>query len=161
MAILDSFRRIDGKSLAYFANDSNQLVSDALLRELKEKSDIEKRNVRLCLHRSPNDDYHDMILLERVGTYFPPHRHLTKTETIHIIEGTLEVSLYDNMGRVTVQQQLTPGGIIVWRVGAGQWHYNRPVSDYVIFHESKCGPFLGDAENEIYKFTSNEDYSWV
>jgi cupin fold WbuC family metalloprotein len=103
--------------------------------------------VRRCLHGSPESPWHEMIILEREGHYFPPHRHYRKkSETLHIIEGRLGVVQFDDAGNVRASIVLERDGAMMARVAPDVWHMTVALSDPVIYHESKPGPFAGDLD---------------
>ncbi len=132
------------KSVAFFALVRPVWVGAALYEELKQVSTYRGgKNVRLCLHSMPGDDQHDMIILNRKGTLHPPHRHHGgKAETFHVVEGRMGVFSFDANGNPAEVGILGPGE--VYRFGPDHFHTVMPLDDFVIHHESRVGPFLGD-----------------
>ncbi len=55
----------------------------------------------LCAHQDNTDLLHKMLIIHVQNTYVPPHKHVNKSESFHIIEGALSVFLFDVEGRVT------------------------------------------------------------
>ena len=150
--VLDDPSRVardDGpKSLAYFCKGEPVRVDAALIARLKaEAARSGAKNVRLCLHESPGAAFHDMIIVEKQGKYYRPHKHAAKGESYHIIEGTLAAFVFDEAGGVQDACRLTPGGTMIYRVGAGMYHAVLPISELVVYHEAKPGPFLGGADS--------------
>ena len=136
------------KSKAYFCRRNPVRVDHQLLMELKEIArGIGDRNVRLCLHESPEAAFHQMIILEHRGKYYRPHKHLTKGEAYHLIEGEMAVFVFDEDGRVADACRLDPRGNFLYRVGPNMYHGVMPLTALVLYHESKPGPFLGDADS--------------
>lgn len=136
------------KSIAYFCKKKPVKVDKKLIKELKEiAASVGNKNIRLCLHESPDALSHDMIILERKGKYYRPHKHLTKGESFHIIEGLLAVFIFDESGVAIDSCILEPEGNFIYRVGVNMYHAVMPLSDLVIYHESKPGPFLGDRDS--------------
>lgn len=138
-----SVRIADGKkSVAYFCKKLPAKVNKKLISELKNKfKKIGNRNLRLCLHDSPKALFHEMIIFERKGKYYRPHKHSDKGETFHIIEGRMGVFSFDNNGKVTDACVLNAEDNLAYRVRPGMYHAVMPISDPVIYHESKLGPF--------------------
>ena len=95
--------------------------------------------MRLCLHDDPKSKHHDMIILERDGHYPRPHMHLTMGETFNVLEGEIGVCLFDDVGNVLETNILSPGD--VYRMGTKVFHSLIPLTEIVIYHESKPGPF--------------------
>lgn len=133
----------EGRSLGYFCLKKPVNVNAELLAELKQiSSDLGGKNIRLCLHENPDSAFHDMIILERKENYYRPHKHILKGESYHIIEGSQGVVVFDDSGLVIDSCKLEPGSNIIYRVGSDMYHTVIPLSDLVVYHESKPGPFL-------------------
>lgn len=138
----------DGKSPAFFCKKYPVKVNDNLLAELETVSEeFGGQNVRFCLHESPASPFHDMIILERKGKYYPPHKHLTKGESFHIVKGKLAVFTFNDLGDITDACLLEDDGHFIYKVGVNMYHAVMPISDKVIYHESKPGPFLGEKDS--------------
>ena len=136
-----------GKSPAFFCKKFPIKVKRDLLRELEKMSTDLDENVRLCMHTSPDSPFHDMLIVERQGKYYPPHKHLTKGESFHIIEGQLAVFSFDDSGNIIDSCVLTNSEHFIYKVGVDMFHAVMPMSDVVVYHESKPGPFLGDKDS--------------
>ncbi|MCW8916127.1 MAG: WbuC family cupin fold metalloprotein [Magnetovibrio sp.] len=146
------FERVDsGKSPAYFARFPNVSVGEAEIAALfSEAEALGQVNMRICLHGASDDPFHNMIILEYPGSrYFRPHRHREKGETCHMIDGSLQLFVFDDDGRILKSENMSADDNPIFRVGAKQWHTLIPVSSPVIYHESKPGPFFGD-EDSLY-----------
>lgn len=135
------------KSVSFFCRERPVRVDRVLIEELKQVSAARQgRNVRLCLHDGPAADHHDMIILERQGRYYRPHRHAGKGECFHVIEGVLGVAIFESDGTLAEAARLGAGDI--FRVGADMYHAVMPLSDPVIYHENKPGPFTGEGDSQ-------------
>jgi len=82
-----------------------------------------------------------MIILTRKGRYQTPHKHNEKAESWHIIEGLMGVFVFDQNGKPIQCDRLTPGASIIYRINPGLYHAVLPMSDIVLFHESRPGPY--------------------
>jgi len=144
------------KSLSFFCKISQVLINDVIINELKEVSRLHNNaNCRVCLHTSPDSLHHDMIILERKDSYLRPHKHIyTSGETFHVIEGEMAVLSFDDKGNVFDSPCLQKGDL--YRISKGIYHALLPISDYIIYHENKVGPFLGQQDN-IYADWSPEN----
>ena len=60
-----------------------------------------RSRIRLCAHPDVNDTLHEMLIVHEKGTYVRPHKHLNKTESVHIIEGSVDVVIFDDDGNIT------------------------------------------------------------
>ena len=145
------FRRdLRAKSVAFFALGQTVTVDDATIDALVvESAAAGNRPARICLHTMPDADFHEMVVLERAGHYFPPHKHAFKGESLHVIEGELAVFTFDDRGGVLSAAALGRDGNRIARIGAGQWHFTLPLTDPVIYHESKPGPFLSQRDRDF------------
>lgn len=97
---------------------------------------------RICLHFSEKDKVQEMIIAMKPDTYVRPHCHKGKSESYHIIEGSMTLVLFDNAGSVTdhIELSLRPGAQFTYRVPAEVWH-TVLVRTPVVFHETSTGPF--------------------
>ncbi len=145
------FRRdLTAHSVSFFAVDQTVTVDDATIDALiLESAAAGNRPARICLHTMPDADFHEMVVLERTGHYFPPHRHPFKGESLHVIEGQLAVFTFDDRGAVLGATALGRDGNLIARVGANVWHLTLPLTDPVVYHESKPGPFLGTRDRDF------------
>jgi cupin fold WbuC family metalloprotein len=135
-----------------FHNDRNVVaVDENWLQFLKLRAqESPLRRSRLCLHRKPDDGVHEMIIVMCRDVLFRPHRHRIKTESFHVIEGMLDVVLFDDGG--TPQEAIQMGPIssglhFCYRLSISQFHAVLPQSDLVVVYETTMGPYVeGDAE---------------
>jgi cupin fold WbuC family metalloprotein len=141
--------RVDekGRSIGFFCRRRPVRVDGNLIADLKAAAEKYGKNVRLCLHDSPDATFHEMIILERKGRYYRPHKHLEKGESYHILEGSMAAFVFDENGRLEDACVLKPDGNFIYRVDINMYHAVLPLADLVIYHESKPGPFLGDKDS--------------
>ena len=142
--------RIDeaGRSVGFFSKSLPVSVDRYLIEELKNASlQAGGKNVRLCLHSKPDSLFHSMIVLENRGMYYRPHKHVEKGECFHIIEGRMGVIAFDDAGETIDACILELGENIIYRVDVNMYHGVFPLTETVVYHESKLGPFLGDKDS--------------
>ena len=134
------------KSLSFFCRPQPPVLAGAqLISDLKRISaDRDNCDVRVCLHNDHTDPQHDMVIPQHRERYSRPHKHLQNGEVQHVIEGRVAVALFDENGRITAANVL--GRSDIYRMGLDIYHAVIPISPELIFHESRPGPFLGDAE---------------
>lgn len=102
------------------------------------------RRARLCAHPSPDSHQQDMLIVSHRDTYVPPHRHLGKTETLLVLEGTADVLLFDASGAMTEVLPMGPqdsGRLFFCRMPEKQYHSLLIHDEWLIFLESTIGPF--------------------
>jgi cupin fold WbuC family metalloprotein len=136
------------RSLSYFFTDEVAWIDHEMINQLKEHSQSNSNcNVRISLHTSPGAAFHEMVILEHSGGFYRPHKHLHKGESCHIIEGAIAMFRFGEDGSVENYWVLDEKENYIARVSANHWHTVFPLSDYVIYHESKPGPFLKDKDS--------------
>ncbi|MBC8281227.1 MAG: cupin fold metalloprotein, WbuC family [Chloroflexi bacterium] len=137
-----------GRSAAYFCKRNPVSVDSQLISELKDESvRLGGNNIRLCLHESPESNLHEMINLEHRNKYNPPHKHAIKGESYHIIEGSMAAFVFDDDGTVADASILEPKDNFLYRVGVNMYHAVIPVTDVIIYHETRPGPFSREGDS--------------
>ena len=144
-------------------NDEVFVTSDNIAKV--DRSDIEwlkaqaaqnpRERVRLCAHLDTGDAVHEMLIVHTKDTYIRPHKHPGKTESFHLIEGALDIVVFEDSGKILEYIPMgdyASGGRFYWRLSSSYFHTVIPRSDVVVFHETTSGPF--DPK------TSKADASW-
>lgn len=110
-----------------------------LLRE--EAGSAPLRRARICTHGHAGDPLHEMIIALCRDSYIPPHRHVGKSESFHVIEGEALVCLFDDLGNV--RQVIPLGGkhCFFYRLSTAMYHTVLVQSPLFVFHETTNGPF--------------------
>jgi cupin fold WbuC family metalloprotein len=90
-----------------------------------------------------------MLIVHERGAYVRPHKHTGKTESAHIIEGLVDVVMFDDSGRIESVIRMgdyASGRIFYYRMAIPVFHTLIIRSDVLVFHETTNGPFdRGDA----------------
>ena len=128
------------KTTSYFLLKEGEVVNQKYVNFLEKKYFKNKEDVRLCLHTNTKAKHHDMIILQQKKKFYTPHKHLKKGETYHIIKGSMACVLLSDNGKITKVCKLKKNDI--FRTPLNVFHTMLPISNYVIYHESKTGPFL-------------------
>jgi len=100
--------------------------------------------VRLCAHKSNNDELHEMFIAFSDRSYIRPSRHLGKDESLHVLEGSGDYLFFDEAGEVTDVVSLgeySSGFQFYCRIPESANHALVLNSDYMIIHEITSGPF--------------------
>jgi len=103
-----------------------------------------RERVRLCAHLDTDDVVHEMLIVHSKGTYVRPHKHPGKTESFHLIEGALDIVIFEESGEILEHIPMgdyTTGGRFFWRLSSSYYHTVIPRTDTVVFHETTSGPF--------------------
>ena len=120
-------------------------VSRADMESLKERAQLNPRKrVRLCAHKDIDDKVHEMLIVHTKDTYVRPHKHLTKSESFHVIEGSVNVVIFDEVGGIAEVIQMgdySSGRRFYYRLSEACYHTLLISSDFLVFHETANGPF--------------------
>jgi cupin fold WbuC family metalloprotein len=134
-----------------YTKESVNKISKADMDFLKDRSYTNKRKrIRLCTHENFDDSVHEMFIVHHSGNYVPPHRHSSKVESYHVIEGELEIIVFSDDGVILDIVRLdheSQEGYFYFRIPKGLYHTVLAVSDTVVFHEITNGPFIQDSIN--------------
>jgi cupin fold WbuC family metalloprotein len=127
------------------AKDPIVTVSYADIEFLKiSAAQNERKRIRLCTHRGVNNLLHEMLIVHEKGIYVRPHKHLLKSESVHIIEGLVDVIVFDDIGNVS--DVISMGDYssrlkFYYRMPDPYYHTLLIRSDVLVFHEVTNGPF--------------------
>jgi cupin fold WbuC family metalloprotein len=115
----------------------------ALLDELAVKATASARKrAHHNVHSSPADAVQRFFVTADRGTYFRPHRHLTKSELAVVLRGRFDVIAFDDSGRVAERYSVgdgTPG--LGYETPSATWHTLIAQTDGATFLEVKEGPY--------------------
>ena len=141
-----------GKSIACFAVKENVVIDKKIIEELKMLSQkFGKKDIRICLHNDRENNLHNMINLIYKKEENIPHKHINKSESYHIIEGRMIISIFDDKGIITDECLLDKNDTFLFRVGRDTFHTTVSETEFVIFHETRPGPFPKDGDSILIK----------
>ncbi len=147
--ILLGYQRINDE--VYYAPKSPFVVTQIHLAELcviAEKNPSGK--ARICCHTSALDLLHDMFIALNRKAEIKPHSHRYKAESFQVIEGALNVLIFDISGKHTQSIELAApdsNGVVrgsttfYCHIPAGLIHTVVPQTESVVFREVTNGPF--------------------
>ena len=143
------------KSKSFFVNKDKIYFNNEMLSFLEKTFKKDKKDVRICLHTSKKDIHHDMVILQQRKNFYKPHKHLKKGETYHIIKGSMACILFNEKGKIMKFCKLTKNNI--FRTPINKYHTMIPLTKFVIYHESKPGPFLKNRDSIFPKWIKKYD----
>jgi len=114
----------------------------AFLKEAATRSP--RRRARICAHKSNDDKLHEMLIAIAGDSYIRPHKHFGKSESFHIVEGTVDVAVFDDAGKlVDVVELGAPGSgrRFFYRLSESAFHTLVIRSQFLVMHEVTNGPF--------------------
>lgn len=126
--------------------DKIKLDLDFISDLKKRAQDNDSKKITFCLHKCHEDKVHEMINVYPKDLYIRPHKHPSKTETKHVIEGKMLMIMYDDNGEVNekfVLSEKNLGKCFTYRIEKNYYHSIIPITDVVVFHEIINGPYLG------------------
>ena len=103
-----------------------------------------RKRIRLCAHKDTNDRLHEMLIVHARDCYVRPHKHTSKSESFHIIDGVVDIVLFDETAKIIKVVPMggySTGRKFFYRLADPYYHTLLIHSDYVIFHEITNGPF--------------------
>ncbi len=149
-----------GLSRAYFCLTDHASVSKEVVNDLKKISaDLGHKSVRICLHPGVDSRLQDMVVLIPKSQYFAPHKHLDRSESYHLIEGEAALFMFDEAGAVLECTVLNSSGTFLYRTRGDQFHALVPLSDQLIYHEARQGPFVPSGDSIFPDWAPHRDNS--
>ena len=103
-----------------------------------------RKRARLCTHTGVPDRLHEMLIINKRDTYVRPHKNTNKPKSFCVLEGVMDVVVFDDGGRICGATRLGAYGSGLphyFRLHQTRYHTLRTVSDTVIFQETTIGPF--------------------
>lgn len=99
---------------------------------------------RICAHHTPADAVHEMLIIVVRESYIRPHKHLSKSESFHMIEGEMDVLIFSDDGsleNVIAMSAYKDSGNFYYRLSTSKFHTLALRSEWALFHETTSGPF--------------------
>jgi cupin fold WbuC family metalloprotein len=132
-------------------SDSVIVVDEDWTARVKDSARQEPlRRARLNLHHSEDDQVQEMLIAFCKDSINYPHRHLAKSESMHMVEGRVLVVFFADDGCITRRLRLGAPGTglpCLYRLAAPEWHTVIPLDDIVVIHETTTGPFLREHDS--------------
>ena len=129
----------------YAYNGNIAKIGDEEILFIESDASINKnKRSRICTHTNSADLIHEMLIAITKESYIKPHKHTNKTESFHMIKGTMFVIIFDNHGTPISSIPLSSeqrGYYFYYRIPKNIYHTIALMSDTVVFHETTNGPF--------------------
>ena len=141
--MVETFRAINSEVLYSEVPITTVDRSDIELFKQLSSCNLRKR-IRLCAHASPEDRLHEMLIVHERSAYVRPHKHPGKTESMHIIEGLVDVIVFHDDGRIERVIRMgdyASGETFFYRMAKPVFHTLIIRTDILVFHETTSGPF--------------------
>lgn len=130
---------------AFYSDDDLKVVGEAEMQALKDEvHNTPRKRIRLCTHTDIDALLHEMFVCYTKDTIISPHKHVGNEETFYIMEGKMDLLLYDEWGTLKSRTEMGERGSgkpFCVRVPADTFHTVTLHSDYCLIHLANCGPF--------------------
>lgn len=101
----------------------------------------ERGRARICAHRGPTDTLHEMLIAIRSDSYIRPHRHHQKIESFHLVDGSVDVIIFNDDGGIADVVELNINKNFYYRLDSPRYHTLLVYSPVLVIHEITNGPF--------------------
>lgn len=129
----------------FVAKDPIVVLGDEELAFVRQQAlSSPRQRARICAHRRSEDLLHEMFIALSRQTYIQPHRHRQKSESFHIVEGEVDVVLFEEDGAIHEIVRLGPigsGRACFYRLNSLLYHTLVIRSELLVIHEVTNGPF--------------------
>ncbi len=151
--ISDAHRSMDGplktatqeSAEVLYSSFPDVCLSQQEVTDLCDKAKHTPRDrLRFCLHTEIENPLHEMVIVHPYRAYVPPHKHHGQSESIIILEGVLDLIIFNDVGmvkHVVPMGSIESGRIFHHRLGVPQFHSMLIHSKQVVFTEIKTGPY--------------------
>lgn len=103
-----------------------------------------KGRVRINVHVRGDDRLHEMFIAIRPESYIRPHKHPTKSESFHLVYGSVDIVVFEDGGQIRQIVPLSVGDpkrAFYYRMSEPFFHTLVIHSDMLVVHEITNGPF--------------------
>ena len=121
---MNQFKKINNE--VFFTKKTITKIEDVDIKFLKANvKNTEKKRIRLCTHLSEEDKLQEMFILLSKETYIRPHKHLNKSESLHVQEGSADVVFFDdesNIIKIISLSDASSKGCFYYRIDEPIYH---------------------------------------
>ncbi len=121
------------------------LAADAVTHLRKAAAETPRARARICAHPGDESKIHEMLIVLSGNTYVRPHKHLTKIESYHIVEGETSLVLFSDSGeieKVIEMGDYASGKAFYFRLSGPVFHTLVIHSPDLVLFETTDGPFV-------------------
>lgn len=132
------YHAIDGQ-FALVGSDIKDLVGYA--------KNNKRQRVRFCVHTSPIEMVHQMFIVHPGHAYVRPHKHVSRSESMLVLEGVVDYVKLDEFGEIKEVTQMgdyASGNPFFNSIAQNEFHTLVIRSSWLVFMEVTQGPFKKD-----------------
>ena len=137
---------IEHSKEVYYAADSILKLGKKDMEHFKAiATQNERKRSRICAHKDVNDKLHEMFIVLEKNSYIRPHKHFNKSESFHVIDGAVNIILFDENGKIKDIIEMgdyLSGKKFYYRINKPVYHTLLIQSEFLVFHEITNGPFI-------------------
>ena len=136
--------REEGEGIYYVEDDIVKFGPEEINFLKEQVRFCSKKRNRICAHSTADDQLHEMLICVMAGSYIAPAKHISRAESLHVVEGAADIVFFDeygNVDEVTELTQPTLSGKFYYRMNTEIYHMLIVRSEFFIFHEVTLGPF--------------------
>ena len=132
-----------GRSPAYYPQSNiNFTLNSKIISEIKKIYFESKTKFRVCLHSNKVDKVHVMIVILTNKDQSPAHLHKKKDEFYNILFGEMNIKIYNKVSKkIKTNFLMGKKNSNFLIIKKNTIHKVEPKSNYVIFVETRMGPF--------------------
>jgi cupin fold WbuC family metalloprotein len=139
--------RVESPEVVYAAAPLVTVDSATIAALISDAANNPRRRIRLCTHSGVADAVHEMLIVHERSCYVRPHKHIGKSESFHVIDGAVDVVLFDDAGSITDVMPMGTYGSkkpFFYRIAEPLYHTLIIRSEVLVFHETTSGPLQRD-----------------
>ena len=129
----------------FLADGPISAIGDTDIELLREAArSAPRRRARINAHPDNKDGLHEMFIAIDRDSYIRPHKHPGKSEAFHIVDGAVDIVVFNDDGdivRVVPLAARGAPGTFYYRMSEPFFHTLIIHSDQLIVHEITNGPF--------------------
>ena len=136
--------REESEGIYYVEDDIVKFGSEEIVFLKERVRFCSKKRNRICSHLTADDQLHEMLICVMAGSYIAPAKHISRTESLHVVEGAADIVFFDaygNVDKVTELSEPTLPRKFYYRMNTETYHMLIVHSEFFIFHEVTLGPF--------------------
>ena len=136
-------------------------IGNKEIEQLKiEAENSPKKRSRICLHLSHGDLVQESIICATQSNYFRVHKHpCDRSESYALIEGKMSIDYFEDDGRWIgnlILDSNDKSAPFIYRLNASVYHWVRPLTRFVVYHEVLTGPWEKNVVVEYAAFAPDE-----
>ncbi len=128
----------------YVSENNFPLDSEKIKKLVDEARKSSRKRARLCVHNDNGSNLHEMFIAKLKNTYVRPHKNHNKCKSFQVLDGIIDLVIFDNFGNITDVVNLGNYGqknSFFYRLTNTCFHSLIIRSNYAIFKETITGPF--------------------